>query len=220
MAGRFRELTTVQVRVSIDRIEPQLWRRLVVPSHFNLRELHLVLQAAFGWMNAHLHEFEIGGLRYGNEFLDIERAYDDPRIFEETEVRLRDFTREPGTEFRYVYDMGDKWLHTVCLERHLEEEPAPKVARCVEGVLDDDVFERARLAHARLADHQEMLHPIGFGEGELFNPGVREHATNDGSVGLECKDHRPGSAPARASRSREVTSTTQRLLKALPSSGM
>jgi hypothetical protein len=133
MAARFREFTAVQVRISIDRIEPQIWRRLVVPSHFNLGELHLVLQAAFGWMNAHLHEFEIGGLRYGNEFLDIERADDDPRIFEETEVRLRDFTREPGTIFRYVYDMGDNWMHTVCLEKHLEEDPAPKVARCVEG---------------------------------------------------------------------------------------
>jgi hypothetical protein len=43
MAARFRELTAVQVRVSLDRIEPQIWRRLVVPLHFSLRELHLVL---------------------------------------------------------------------------------------------------------------------------------------------------------------------------------
>jgi Plasmid pRiA4b ORF-3-like protein len=49
------------------------------------------------------------------------------------EVRLRDFTRGPGTTFRYVYDMGDNWVHTVCLEQSLELEPAPKVARCVEG---------------------------------------------------------------------------------------
>jgi hypothetical protein len=41
-------------------------RRLVVPHHFNLRELHLVLQAALGWTNSHLHEFEIGGLRFGD----------------------------------------------------------------------------------------------------------------------------------------------------------
>jgi hypothetical protein len=48
-------------------------------------------------------------------------------------VRLRDFTRESGTTFRYVYDMGDNWVHTVCLEQPLELEPEPKVARCVEG---------------------------------------------------------------------------------------
>ena len=53
MAARFREFTAVQLRVSIARIEPQIWRRLIVPLHYNLRELHLVLQAAFGWMNAY-----------------------------------------------------------------------------------------------------------------------------------------------------------------------
>jgi hypothetical protein len=133
MAARFREFSAVQVRVSIDRIEPQIWRRLVVPLHFNLRELHLVVQAAFGWTNSHLHEFEIGGLSYGDELFDAERDDDDPKVFDEMEVRLRDFTREPGTTFRYVYDMGDNWVHTVCLENSLELEPAPKVARCVEG---------------------------------------------------------------------------------------
>jgi hypothetical protein len=133
MAARFREFTAVEVRASIDRIEPQIWRRLVVPLHFNLRELHLVLQAAFGWMNVHMHEFEIGGLSYADEFAQAERDDDDPKVFDEMEVRLRDFTREPGTEFRYVYDMGDNWVHTVCLEQFLELEPAPKGARCVEG---------------------------------------------------------------------------------------
>lgn len=133
MAGGFRESNTVQVHVSINRIEPHIWRRLIVPSHFNLREFHLVLQAAFGWTNSHLHGFEIGGLSYGDELADAERGDDDPRTFEEMEVKLRDFTREPGTTFRYVYDMGDNWVHMVCLERNVSLEPAPKVARCIEG---------------------------------------------------------------------------------------
>ena len=133
MTGRFRELNAVQVRVSIDRIEPQIWRRLLVPLHFNLREFHLVLQAAFGWVNAHLHEFEIGGLSYGDDSVDAERGEHDPRTFDEMDVRLRDFTREPGTTFSYTYDMGDNWVHTVCLEKHVAIDPAPKVARCIEG---------------------------------------------------------------------------------------
>lgn len=66
MMSGFQRPNAVQMRVSIDRIEPQIWRRLIVPSSFNLRDLHLVLQAAFGWTNAHLHEFEIGGLRFGD----------------------------------------------------------------------------------------------------------------------------------------------------------
>ena len=112
----------MHVRVSIDRIEPQIWRRLIVPLDFNLRELHLVLQAAFGWMNAHMHEFEIGGLNYGDDSA-AERMDDDPRVFDEMEVTLRDFTREPGTTFRYVYDMGDNWEHHITIERVQPVEP-------------------------------------------------------------------------------------------------
>jgi hypothetical protein len=31
MAARFREFTAMQVRVSIDRIEPQIWRQMDIP---------------------------------------------------------------------------------------------------------------------------------------------------------------------------------------------
>jgi hypothetical protein len=96
MTSGFQVPNAVELRVSIDRIEPQIWRRLVVPSSFNLRDLHLVLQAAFGWMNTHLHEFEIGGLRFGDELADAERGPEDARTFN---------TREPGATFSYVYDM-------------------------------------------------------------------------------------------------------------------
>jgi hypothetical protein len=84
--------------------------RLPVSAAQQFRQLHLGLQAAFGWMNAHLHEFEIGGLRNGEEFADAARMEDDPRSLDEMEVRLRNFTRESGTMFRYVYDMGDNWV--------------------------------------------------------------------------------------------------------------
>ena len=130
MAARFREFTAVQVRASIDRIEPQVWRRIIVPSSFNLRDLHLVLQAAFGWMNAHLHEFEIGGLRFGHaDIANAENGPEDARAFDETGVKLRDFTREPGTIFRYVYDMGASWqyrsIHNLISERSAGEAARP-----------------------------------------------------------------------------------------------
>lgn len=124
----------IQLHTSLDDITPLIWRRLIVPSHFNLRELHLILQAAFGWMEAHLHEFEIGGLRYGDaEHANAENATGDARTFEEREVMLCDFTREPGTSFKYMYDFGDNWIHTVRLEKRVALDLLPKVASCVEG---------------------------------------------------------------------------------------
>ena len=79
----FRQISTVQIRVSLEGIEPEIWRRLVLPSNWNLEQLHLVIQAAFNWWNYHLHEFRIGGLRFGNVALLTEDAdASDPQVFD------------------------------------------------------------------------------------------------------------------------------------------
>lgn len=130
----WQELNAVQIRVALDDIEPPVWRRLVVPLGTTLAELHYIIQAAMGWIDSHMHEFEIGGLSYGDiEVLSAERTDDDARVYDANEVRLRDFSRQPGTSFKYVYDYGDNWRHTVTLEKVLAVKPAPKTATCIEG---------------------------------------------------------------------------------------
>jgi len=62
----FKPANAVQIRVYIDEIQPEVWRRLVLPIRWNLQHLHLGIQAAFNWWNYHLYEFRIGGLRYGS----------------------------------------------------------------------------------------------------------------------------------------------------------
>jgi Plasmid pRiA4b ORF-3-like protein len=129
----FEQPNAVQIRITLDEIEPKVWRRLVVPLKWNLEQLHLAIQAAFNWWNYHLHEFRIGGLRYGNVELLEEGAFEgDPRTFDEREVRLRDF-EGPGTSFVYIYDFGDDWHHTVEIEKLLAPEVAPKQGSCVAG---------------------------------------------------------------------------------------
>ena len=59
------DYTIIQARVTLQDIEPPIWRHLLLPPPLNLAELHHVLQAAFGWRDEHLHEFIIGGLIYG-----------------------------------------------------------------------------------------------------------------------------------------------------------
>lgn len=52
----------VKLRESAD---PLIWRRLRVPADMRLDRLHLVLGAAMGWQDSHLHVFERGTERYG-----------------------------------------------------------------------------------------------------------------------------------------------------------
>ena len=97
------EPTAVQLRVTLLDIEPAIWRQLVIPWRFHLGQLHRVIQAAFGWWDYHLHQFTIGGLRYGDpEQVGEPEFEDDARSFDETAVRLRDFGRVPDQSFLYL----------------------------------------------------------------------------------------------------------------------
>jgi hypothetical protein len=129
----FREPNALQIRVTLDEIEPAIWRRLVVPWTWHLGQLHLVIQAAFNWWNYHLHEFRIGGLRYGDPDSDDWGHETSARTFDEREVRLLDLDREPGLTLTYLYDFGDDWHHTVEIETLLALDEAPRAATCVAG---------------------------------------------------------------------------------------
>ncbi|MFH1039551.1 MAG: plasmid pRiA4b ORF-3 family protein [PVC group bacterium] len=48
-----------QLKISLDRIRPLVWRRLLVRGDANLGFLHAVIQVALGWTNSHLHQFII-----------------------------------------------------------------------------------------------------------------------------------------------------------------
>ncbi len=123
----FKAANAVQIKVSLDEVAPDVWRRLVLPVHCNLEHLHLGIQAAFNWWNYHLYEFRIGGLRYGDvEILTEDATDDDPRVLDQREVRLLDLER--GSVFSYRYDFGDGWRHTVAVEEVLTLTATPKHA--------------------------------------------------------------------------------------------
>ncbi|SDP02810.1 pRiA4b ORF-3-like protein [Lutimaribacter pacificus] len=127
----YQPANAVRLHVSLAEIDPPIWRRLVVPSDWTLDRLHLVLQAAFSWTDSHLHEFRIGGLRYGDPD-QLEDGFGGPQIFDYTGVRLADFTGQDLT-FNYLYDFGDDWTHVIRIEEWLSLDPLPRHAECTEG---------------------------------------------------------------------------------------
>ena len=101
------EANAVQVRVSIDEIEPDVWRRLVLPVHWNLEHLHLGIQAGFNWWNYHLYEFRIGGLRYGDvEILTEDATDDDPRVFDQTRFDCWTSSKVPSSATTMISGMA------------------------------------------------------------------------------------------------------------------
>jgi hypothetical protein len=100
----------LQLKIWLDEIEPQIWRRVLVPADINLHELHRIIQLLFEWYDYHLYEFTIAERRYQEP--DPESEAEDS-----TRALLRDLGLAVGDAFTYVYDFGDFWVHWVQVER-------------------------------------------------------------------------------------------------------
>lgn len=49
----------LQLKISLDEIKPEIWRRFLVYDNISFEELHEVIQRIMGWENYHLWEFNI-----------------------------------------------------------------------------------------------------------------------------------------------------------------
>jgi Plasmid pRiA4b ORF-3-like protein/Domain of unknown function (DUF1841) len=116
-----------QVKVTLHGAKPPIWRRLRLPASTTLAQLHQVIQVAFGWEDAHLHAFEVGGRRYSRPDFEL---WDEAA--DEDKARLRDLAARPGTRLRYTYDFGDSWEHDVRVEDILPSDGLPH-AVCLTG---------------------------------------------------------------------------------------
>jgi hypothetical protein len=56
----------LQIKVWLVGISPMVWRRVLVPTTFTLRELHGVIQVMIGWEGIHLYDFHLRAARYGS----------------------------------------------------------------------------------------------------------------------------------------------------------
>ena len=119
-----------QVLVTLQYIEPAIWRCLLLPSDLRLGKLHRVLQCVFGWENYHLHEFVVGDTFYGVP--DPEWG-DDPPTIDERTVPIRRVLTKVGDVIVYEYDFGDGWRHDLVLEQTLPVDPDRSSLLCMAG---------------------------------------------------------------------------------------
>lgn len=96
--------------------EPTIWRRIHIDGRARLDAFHHVLQAAMGWSDSHLHEFEIRDRHYGTPDLDDADPVDmDREVFSEKKFRLNQLLGV-GDTCLYLYDFGDSWHHRITVE--------------------------------------------------------------------------------------------------------
>ena len=116
-----------QIKVTLRGAKPLIWRRLRLPAATTLAQLHQVIQVAFGWEDAHLHAFEVGGRRYSRPDFEL---WDEAA--DEGKARLQGLATRPGARLRYTYDFGDSWEHDLLVEDILASDGVAH-AVCLNG---------------------------------------------------------------------------------------
>ena len=116
-----------QLKVALLGFRPPIWRRVLVPAHFDLAKLHRVIQESFGWEDYHLHAFQIHGIDFGEPDPDGWSDYQSERI------TLAKLNLQPKAKFRYEYDFGDSWVHELTVEKVIVPEIPLEVPVCLAG---------------------------------------------------------------------------------------
>jgi hypothetical protein len=112
-----------RLAIALDEVKPPVRRRIEVPLAIRLDRLHQVFQVVMGWENYHLYEFRIGrDIAYGmpdpnGDFLGSSSRPANRTTLAQLVAQTRNKT------FKYVYDFGDDWQHTVKLEAIAVPEP-------------------------------------------------------------------------------------------------
>jgi Plasmid pRiA4b ORF-3-like protein len=168
-----------QFKITLQDIEPPIWRRIQVPD-CTLTDLHRYIQAAFGWWDYHLHQFEIDGVQYSQPDPagdDLDLDFDD-----ESQVLLSNLLPKSAkrTRWNYEYDFGDGWMHEILFEGIPIRDPKVRYPFCVEGegaCPPEDCggtwgYEDylAAIADPEHEQHEEMLEWRGPFDPEAFDP--------------------------------------------------
>ncbi len=181
-----------QFRVELAEVKPAVWRRILVRGNQSFWGLHVAIQDAMGWLDCHLHEFEMMDpktsevVHFGIPDPDgqFPEDYDVLPGWEENIARY--FSLENRTA-EYSYDFGDGWTHSVELEKIFPAVPRRKYPKCVGGEMrcpPEDVggpwgYSRFldAILDSRHPEHQEMKQWAGGSFSPTgFNP---EHVVFD-----------------------------------------
>lgn len=98
-----KDVLAYQLKISLVGAKPPVWRRIEVPSHLNLLQLHQIIQGIFTLFDMHLHAF-----------LDAHGEIDETM---EENLTLSELLTFEGHHCGYVYDFGDNWEFKIELEK-------------------------------------------------------------------------------------------------------
>lgn len=125
--------TIFQFKIVLKKHNPKIWRRIQVPGNYNFWDLHVAIQDAMGWMDCHMHQFEILNPRTGQVDIIGISDVDSPDTIGERPIKISNYFLSPNDFADYEYDFGDSWEHKIVFEKILPEIGGVRYPQCIEG---------------------------------------------------------------------------------------
>jgi len=96
----------LQFKIELQEITPTIWRRILVPADYNFWDLHVGIQDSMGWLDYHLHYFEIRGKGKKNAvhigIPDFDRNEDLQEVYPGWEIPVISYFNDLGVEAKYI----------------------------------------------------------------------------------------------------------------------
>lgn len=126
-----------QFRITLNEINPSVWRRILIPETYSFWDLHVAIQDSMGWLDCHLHEFAMENPSTGEkEHIGIppeDYFEDDPEVFPGWKKNIRVYFTPDNASAQYRYDFGDDWRHEVVLEKIEPRQEGASYPVCIGG---------------------------------------------------------------------------------------
>jgi hypothetical protein len=166
----------LQLKIQLKHIsKPPVWRKVEVPQNITFAELHLVIQASFGWGNYHLYQFSPSG--WGSHPC-IEEPHEESDGLDASEILVGSYLTAIGQKFVYIYDFGGSWEHLITVEKIVEAQSETKVTvlggkgTCPPedcGGLWGYENLKVVLADKKHPEHKEMKEWLGMGARDVWD---------------------------------------------------
>ena len=111
-----------RIKITLEHVKPPVWRRIEVPGDVTLARMHAIIQRVMGWDDCHMWSFQVGKIEYQPESADLFDSGDGPQSRSAEDTTLAQATEGRRISFRYWYDFGDDWFHTLKDERVARSE--------------------------------------------------------------------------------------------------
>lgn len=125
--------------LDIKLLDTPCFRRLCIPSHFSLMQLHWAIQILFSWKDAHLHVFETeDGLSLDIDFPEYSFLVSEDDWEQSAEAEMERYLSigevfAKNKTLQYIYDLGDYWVHRITLA-YWKEDRKNSPSSCILAV--------------------------------------------------------------------------------------